>query len=213
MKKRGFTLLEMLLVVAILSLLIAVGFSFISNSMKTSARERFKAKVDSDAADIINFMGGSLKRAWQTEIEVIGDDGKTVLLGSNFDSENFKGKGFRVHLPDITKSPVPFYERGKSDEENKSYALSFVFDEDSRSVKISKQIPDENTYTREVLKGFVKNFTVNTVTSEFVDIELKINYKGYNAVPSPFGYNSFNTFTLDYNVRNKQVKDKSDNEE
>lgn len=221
MKKQGFTLFETVLVVAVLSILIAATYGFILNSIKASAGNRFKASIDSSAVEIINFMVDSLKGAWQAEIEILGSDGEEdLLLGSVVRGEApYVGNGFRVHLPDLTKEMVPFYSwdkkgfpNGKDDYKNNSYAVSFKFDKDSNGIKLIRHIPTGDTghddYEKLVLAGFVEDFKVRVKRRDFMDVELKINYRGNGSMVYPFKYDFYSTFTFSYNMRNKQITDK-----
>lgn len=220
MRKQGFTLFEMLIVVAILSMLITAFFGYTLNTMKASARNRFKSNLDSSAAKIINFMGDSLKGAWQTEIVILGSEGQPdMLLGSAIEGEfPIVGKGLKIHVPDLTKSLVASYDWDKiglpsweDDYKNNSYAISFEFDDANKGIELTRHIPTEEggyeDYTRLALAGFVDDFKIKVKTSDFIDVELKLNYKGDGSTVSPFKHDFYNILTFSYNVRNKQLKD------
>lgn len=189
MKKKGFTLIEMVVVAAIFLILITAGYDFFANSIKTGNEEKHKANIDNQVKDTMDFINDSLKSSWQNNIEIlcpaqdgegnfIKDDNekekeyKIITAGGHIDND-ITGFGIRVHISNDEK--VAEYKKydtenyAENDFKNSSYALTFMFNKENNSIYIQKDIPEErngffsykeNPVTNNALLGYVKDFEV-----------------------------------------------------
>ncbi|CDF57615.1 prepilin-type N-terminal cleavage/methylation domain-containing protein [Thermobrachium celere] len=70
MKKKGFTLVELLVVSAILLILIDVGYRFFNNNYKVLQEEKKKAYIESQVKSFMDYVMQSLQMAYQEDIVV-----------------------------------------------------------------------------------------------------------------------------------------------
>lgn len=222
MKKKGFTLIEMIVVAAIFLILITAGYDFFANSIKTGNEERHKANIDNQVKDIMDFINDSLKSSWQNNVEILfhaqdgegnfikDDDGKEkvykITAGGHdekkviypIDNGILNGFGIRVHIPYDEKFAEYKKDDTKSNAENdfnnNSYALTFMFNEEDNLIYIQKDIPEK----KDGVFSYKKTVTNNAISGYVKDFKVCLKPCEYNGESTSFGEFIEINITLNY---------------
>lgn len=153
MKKKGFTLIEVLLATAIFFMLIQVAYGFYIHNLTIMGQEKKKAQIDILSQSIMDQINQSLKVAYRYD-----DEGKSLI------KVNEDGSGISMVIPKGNYS-------SRYDPAN-ALDLSFTENASNRSLVINRS---DISGSRIALKGFVDDFSV-TDENGCIKILLKIDY-------------------------------------
>lgn len=153
MKKKGFTLVEILVVSVIFMILMQAIYSFFIRNIKIANDEKNKAYIDNQAKTIMDNIGQCLKNSWQETIDTV--DKKDT------------SKGIELEIPRDKNSSV--YEGSNSD------LYRFEMDSKNKAVKVTKK-EGKSENIEYVLSGYVDDFTI-TKDESYIIIKLKVDYK------------------------------------
>jgi prepilin-type N-terminal cleavage/methylation domain-containing protein len=155
MKKKGFTLIEIIVVSAIFLIIIGASFDFYISNIKILKMEKQKAYIDSEVKSLMDYINQSLQAAWQNTIEIEKDENKITMV-----------------IPKDNTISAPSDEGGNN-------GIIFTFQKEGSSIKITKEqqgVPTAESYS---LQGLVKEFEVKQEPegSNLVVITLTVDYE------------------------------------
>ncbi|MCX7884421.1 MAG: prepilin-type N-terminal cleavage/methylation domain-containing protein [Caloramator sp.] len=152
MKKKGFTLIEIIITSAILFILIGSLYSFFNSNYMILFEEKKKAYIESQVKSFMDFTMQSLQMSYQEKIEA--DDDKLIL-----------------YLPIDNNSQVEF-------DSTKSIKIEIYYDKGSIFIsKIQNGIKSDKT----LLSGNIKYFKIEKILNGNgnlggIEIKFKVNY-------------------------------------
>lgn len=157
MKRKGFTLIEILIASAILFILFEVGYHFYTSNFKYLKEEKDKAYIEAEAKSFMDFTNQSFKMAFQNKIDAVDTNGDTI-----YDE-------IQMELP--LNDTQLIYEA-----DNKK---NLTIKRDGNSIKIIQQktenaiaaLPEE----KEILSGKINLFEIKK-ENNFIEINFKVNY-------------------------------------
>lgn len=147
MKKKGFTLIEILVVSLVLMIIIELTYNFFISNIKISTDERKKAYIESNVKNLMDYMIQSMQSSFQDTINSASTDELTLKIPKNNNS---------------------------SDSSNISNCIPIMFKYDNANKSINI-IKDSNTTSS--LLGYVDNFIVTKdLYNNCINIKILINY-------------------------------------
>lgn len=176
MKKKGFTLVEILVASAILFILFEAGYSFFINHYKLLQEEKKKAYIESQVKSFMDYTMQSLQMAYQEKITVKNHD---------------------VHREvDELVIYVPKDNNQIDYSESNSYRIEIYNLDDKIYITKTNGV----STSKSVLDGYIKEFNITTKPEtidennklEYVQIDFKVDYKIRNIVRD---------YSIKYNIR------------
>lgn len=176
MKKKGFTLVELLVASAILFILLESMYSFFYSHYKILQEEKKKAYIESQVKSFMDFTMQSLQMAFQEKITVKNHDVHT------------NKKELEIYVPK-DNNQIDFSE-------DKSYKIEIYNLDDEIYISKTNGVSTHKS----ILDGHIKEFNITTkpeiisenTNIEYVQIDFKVDYKIRNITRN---------YSIKYNIR------------
>lgn len=177
MKKKGFTLVEMIVVSAILLIIISMGYDFLINNYTVLQREKNKTYIETQVKSFLDFVNSTLQNAFQMD--------KTIKVNKdvekNIDQKKFIVDELYIVVP--KNNNIVCYDETISDEEQGTVYKIFCC---NRILFIEK-----NGKIRRLLEGIVDKLEINK-NEGFIHLKLVVDFNS-NGIKREY--------TINYNIR------------
>lgn len=162
MRKKGFTLVEMLVVALILFIVLEVGYNILINNIKMVYRERNKAYTETQAKSFLDYIFTSLQLSYQETIDA--KDNKLIFIVPKNNnqvlfSEN-TSNGVKI---EVTYSNNSIYVQ-KTDLQSNKTSNNLVLNGNIKQLNITKQ---NRLITISLVVDFKDNKTIKTYTLSY----------------------------------------------
>lgn len=177
MKKKGFTLAEMIVVSAILLILISMGYDFLINNYKFLEREKNKTYIETQVKSFLDFVNFSLQNAFQSDKAI------KVINGVEKEIDEKKINVDELYIVVPQNNNIVYYDETVPDEEQGNVYEIYSY---NRTLFIEK-----NGQIRRLLEGRVENLQISKNNS-FIHLKLVVDFKSNGVIRE---------YTVNYNIR------------